>query len=175
MDRTLLLSRSYEPITVISWKRAICMVVLGKAETVEEYDKRIRSAKTSFRMPSVVRLVEPFTRHNRRVKFSKHNVFSRDRFKCQYCGQRKVVEELTQDHLVPRSQGGRTCWENIVTACKDCNAEKADRTPQESGMRPLTIPRRPDWVPVFAMRLSQETPEAWRAYCPWMAKTGDKP
>jgi 5-methylcytosine-specific restriction endonuclease McrA len=168
MDRTLLLNQSYEPIAAISWKRAICLVVLGKVETIEEYDWHIRSVKTSFRMPAVIRLIDPLRRHKKRIKFSKQNVFARDRWKCQYCGQKKSVDELTQDHIVPRSRGGKTCWENIVTACKTCNATKADRTPQESGMRPLTLPQKPDWVPVFATRLTQTIPDIWRSYCFWI-------
>jgi 5-methylcytosine-specific restriction endonuclease McrA len=108
MDRTLLLNQSYEPIAAISWKRAICLVVLGKVETIEEYDWHIRSVKTSFRMPAVIRLIDPLRRHKKRIKFSKQNVFARDRWKCQYCGQKKSVDELTQDHIVPKSRGGKT-------------------------------------------------------------------
>jgi 5-methylcytosine-specific restriction endonuclease McrA len=167
MDRTLLLNQSYEPIAAITWKRAICLLMLGKVETIEEYDRRVRSAKASFKIPAVVRLVHSFRRHKKRVKYSKQNVFARDRWKCQYCGQKKPVDELTQDHVTPRSKGGLTCWENIVTACKDCNAIKANRTPTESGMRPLNMPQKPDWVPTFAMQLAQAMPESWRHYCFW--------
>jgi 5-methylcytosine-specific restriction endonuclease McrA len=168
MDRTLLLNQSYEPIAAISWKRAVCLLMLGKVETVEEYDRHVRSARSSFKMPAVVRLVDSFRRHKKRVKFSKQNVFARDRWKCQYCGQKRPVDELIQDHVVPKSRGGKTCWENIVTAYKTCNATKADRTPHESGMRPLTFPQKPDWVPVFAMRLAQAMPDIWRNYCFWV-------
>ena len=168
MDRTLLLNQSYEPIAAISWRRAICLLMLGKVEAVEEYDRHVRSAKTSFRVPAVVRLVDSFKRHKRRVKFSKQNVFARDRWRCQYCGQKKPMDELTQDHVVPRSRGGRTCWENIVTACKACNAAKADRTIAESGMRPLSMPQKPDWVPVFTLRIAQAMPDIWRNYCYWV-------
>lgn len=167
MDRTLLLNQSYEPVNAIPWKRAICLIMLGKAETVEEYEREVRSAKKSFRIPAVVRLVSPFRRHKKRVKFSKQHVFARDRWKCQYCGQKKPADELTQDHVVPKSRGGKTCWENIVTACRACNTTKANRTPQESGMRPMTVPQKPDWVPVFAIKTSQAMPEQWKnfVYC----------
>jgi 5-methylcytosine-specific restriction endonuclease McrA len=164
MDRTLLLNQSYEPVNAISWKRAICLVMLGKAETIEEYEKEVRSARSSFKVPAVVRLVSSFRRHRKRVKFSKQHVFARDRFKCQYCGQRKSVDELTQDHVLPRSRGGKTEWTNIVTACKPCNAEKMDRTPDESGMHPINPPQKPDWVPVFAIKISHDMPEQWKNF-----------
>ena len=165
MERTLLLSQSYEPVAAISWQRAMCLIMLGKAEVVEEYETRVRSAKASFGMPAVVRLTEAFRRHKKRVKFSKQNVYARDHWKCLYCGQRFDVGELTYDHVLPRSRGGRTCWENIVTSCKECNARKADRTPQEAGMRLSKIPERPDWVSIINIRSQKSIPEIWKGYC----------
>lgn len=165
MERTLLLSQSYEPIATISWQRAICLLTLGKVEVVEEYDCSVRSVSVVFKMPAVVRLVRAFRRHKKRVKFSKQNVFARDRWKCQYCGSKPSISELTYDHVLPRSRGGRTSWENIVTACRDCNARKADRTPEEAGMKPRKRPERPDWVPVFSINVVQHIPETWKGYC----------
>jgi len=165
MERTLLLSQSYEPIAAISWQRAICLFTLGKVEVIEEYDRDVRSTYIVFKMPAVVRLVRAFRRHKKRVKFSKQNVFARDRWKCQYCDVKPPVSELTYDHVVPKSRGGRTIWENIVTACQECNAKKADRTPKEAGMRPRKPPVRPDWVPIFSVRLAPTVPESWRDYC----------
>jgi len=165
MERTLLLSQSYEPIATISWQRAICLLTLGKVEIIEEYDRDVRSVSVVFKMPSVVRLIRAFRRHRKRVKFSKQNVFARDRWRCQYCGVKGPISDMTYDHVLPRSRGGKTCWENIVTACRDCNARKADRTPEEAGMRPRKRPERPDWVPVFSISVSQSIPDTWRDYC----------
>jgi 5-methylcytosine-specific restriction endonuclease McrA len=169
MERTLLLNQSYEPIAAISWQRAIVLAVLEKAEVVEEYNAPVRSPSTVMNRPAVIRLIKDFKRHKHRMKFSKQHVFARDRWKCQYCNRRKAPEDLTYDHVIPRSRGGKTCWENIVTACIDCNARKADRIPEEAGMFPKMPPRRPDWVPSFSMRIARAPmPEEWKPYCYWV-------
>ncbi|MCC6746908.1 MAG: HNH endonuclease [Deltaproteobacteria bacterium] len=171
MDRTLLLSQVYEPITVISWRRAISLLTLGKVEVVETYDQNIRSVSLVLKLPSVVRLVHSFRRHKHPVRFSRQNVLARDRWRCQYCGQKRTSAELTYDHVIPRAKGGKTCWENIVTACVECNARKADRTPEQARMRLLQEPARPSWVPIFTLQISrQSVPDAWRDYCYWMAE-----
>lgn len=170
MTRTLLLSSSYEPLATISWQDAICKLTLGKVEVIEEYEDQVRSARLVIKMPAVVRLVNAFRRHRKRVKYSKTNVFARDRFKCQYCGTKGNAGSLTIDHVVPRSQGGKTCWENVVTACKECNEVKANRTPAQAGMKLRMEPYRPDWVPVFSIRVGSRMPEQWETYCAWALK-----
>lgn len=165
--RTLLLSAGYEPLNTISWKKALTLLSLGKAEIVEEYDdQQIRTSTLVLKMPAVVRLVNMFRRHKQRVRYRKQNVLARDRWTCQYCGQVKSCSELTVDHVVPRAQGGKTEWENITTACIECNAEKDCRTPQQAGMRLRSKPYRPDWVPVLTFELgrSAELPAPWRTY-----------
>jgi 5-methylcytosine-specific restriction endonuclease McrA len=162
VDRTLLLNPSYEPIAAISWKRAICLLVLGKVETVEEYDRQVRSAKSVFPVPAVVRLVGRFKRHRRPVKFSKQNIFARDRYKCLYCGASGTDDTLTCDHVVPRSRGGVTCFQNIATCCRECNARKADMTPQEAGLALCSVPYAPDWVPLVFRCAT--TPPLWKPY-----------
>ena len=171
MQRTLLLSQGYEPISVISWRKAICMLTLGKVEVVETYDRDIRSVTLVFKMPAVVRLLRNVRRHRKQVKFSRQNVLARDRWRCQYCGDKRPIGELTYDHVVPKAQGGRTCWENIVTACVECNTRKANRTPAQAHMQLRRQPRRPAWVPIFTIQISRASmPDAWRDYCYW---TGD--
>lgn len=166
MERTLLLSTGYEPMTTISWQKAITLLTLGKVEVIEEYDDReVRSTHLIFKLPAVVRLVNMFRRPKQRVRYSKQNVFARDRWTCQYCGTKKEVAELTVDHVLPRAQGGRTEWENVATACQDCNAKKADKTPQQAGMRLRRKPERPDWVPLLTLKVSREqAPEVWQGY-----------
>src|SRR5262249_31921020 len=112
--RTLVLSQGYEPIKVIPWQRAITLLFLGKVEVLEEYGDNIHSVSLIIKVPAVVRLLRAFRRHAKPVKFSRVNIYARDCYKCQYCGKKASMHELTYDHVVPRSQGGRTEWTNIV-------------------------------------------------------------
>lgn len=162
MASTLLLNAGYEPVKVISWQRAITLVVLGKAELVEAYDQVVRSVSTALQMPSVVRLCRYARARNRGVKFSRSHVYRRDRFTCQYCGAQPGPAQLTFDHVVPRARGGRTEWTNIVTACISCNARKADRTPAEAGMPLRSAPAKPGWM--AAVGATESMHESWRGY-----------
>src|SRR5437763_13148583 len=128
--QTLVLSQGYEPIKIVSWQRAITLLFLGKVEVIEEYDRNIKTTSMVIKIPAVVRLLNAFRRHKKPVKFSRVNIYGRDRYTCQFCGERKPIGELTYDHVVPRAQGGKTSWSNIVTACESCNREKANRTPE---------------------------------------------
>jgi 5-methylcytosine-specific restriction endonuclease McrA len=166
--RTLLLSQGYEPIKIISWQRAITLLTLDKVEVVEEYDTEIRATSFIIKVPAVVRLLKAFRRHAKPVKFSRVNIYARDGHRCQYCGAKCAINELTYDHVVPRSQGGKTTWENIVTCCYACNAKKANRTPAEAKMTLLSKPSRPTWMPAVQIRVSaRSVPDAWRDYVYW--------
>jgi 5-methylcytosine-specific restriction endonuclease McrA len=121
---------SYYPLSLWSWQDAIKAVFLDRVNIVSEYDVTVRSPSFEFRLPSVVSL-KTFVRPSRYPAFTRFNVFLRDRFQCQYCGDR---EDLTFDHLLPRSKGGQTTWENVVTACSPCNLRKANKTVNEAGM-----------------------------------------
>ena len=135
MARTLLLSVGYEPVKVVSWQRAITLLFLGKVEVLEAYDREVRSPTLVIKMPAVVRLLQVFRRYKARPKFSRINIYARDKYRCQYCGGKLPVSELTYDHVTPRAQGGKTEWTNIVTACATCNARKGNRTPKQACMR----------------------------------------
>lgn len=173
MHRTLLLTRGYQPLTVISWKRAIRLQILEKVEVVETYEREVRSVRLAYRLPSVVRLVGAFALRPKHVKFSRQNVLARDRWRCQYCGERKPAPKLTLDHVIPRSRGGPTSWQNIVTACKQCNHHKADRTPQEAGLRLRKRPGQPHYLPFLAFLLmNQRTPRVWAVYCQHLSPGG---
>jgi 5-methylcytosine-specific restriction endonuclease McrA len=161
MSATLLLNATFEPMKVISWQRAVTLVFLGKVDVVEAYDDAITSVSASLPMPSVVRL-RRYARQERRVKFSRTNVYRRDGFSCQYCGAKPGVHELTLDHVVPRARGGRTEWTNIVTCCVPCNARKADRTPEQARMSLPRPPARPEHMP--AVSLSEAAHESWHGY-----------
>ena len=169
--RTLLLSQGYEPIKVISWQRAISLLFLGKVEVLEEYDHDIRSISLVLKIPAVVRLLRAFRRHAKPVKFSRVNIYARDGHRCQYCGATCGIDRLTYDHVVPRSRGGRTTWDNIVSCCVTCNARKANRTPAEARMALLSTPERPRWMPSVQIRVStRSVPDAWRDYVYWTAE-----
>jgi 5-methylcytosine-specific restriction endonuclease McrA len=172
--QTLLLNQGYEPIKVISWQRAITLLFLGKVEVVEEYDDELRSVNVTLRVPAVVRLVRAFRRHHRPVKFSRVNIYARDEYRCQYCGGKASIADLTYDHVVPRSKGGPTDWTNIVTCCYLCNRKKGGRTPREAGMRLLVQPTQPNWLPAVTIRVSlRSVPDAWRDYLYWTGKLDD--
>lgn len=166
--RTLLLSQAYEPIKLIPWQRALTLLTLGKVEVLREYDHKVRSTTFVFKMPAVVRLLRAFRKHKKPVKFSRVNIFARDSYRCQYCGQKRGIAELTYDHVKPRHMGGKTEWTNIVTACQECNLRKGGNTPDKAGMRLLGQPVQPKWVPAVTITISTRSmPDAWRDYLYW--------
>ena len=165
---TLLLSQSYEPLKVIPWQRAFTLLLLGKVEVLEEYERDVKTVTVVFKMPAVVRLLRAFRRHKKPVKFSRVNIYARDRYRCQYCGDKAPISELTYDHVVPRAQGGRTIWTNIVATCYTCNARKGNRTPAQANIKLRTKPVRPHWVPAVSIRISRKSvPDAWCDYLYW--------
>ena len=127
MDKTLLLNVTYEPLRVISWKKAVTLLTLGKVEVVEEYDREIHSISFSIRLPAVVRLLKLVRWRRDVVKFSRKNIYVRDHEMCQYCGKHLQSKEITYDHVIPKSQGGDTSWENVVTCCMTCNRKKGGK------------------------------------------------
>ena len=165
---TLVLSQSYEPVKIVSWQRAITLLFLGKVEVIEEYDRNIKTTSLVIKVPAVVRLLNAFRRHKKPVKFSRISIYGRDNYTCQYCNVKKRISELTYDHVVPRAQGGKTNWTNIVTACSDCNARKANRTPTQAGMSLLKHPTQPMATPTLVVTISKTSvPDAWRDYLYW--------
>lgn len=166
MTAVLFLDASFRPLRIEAWQRAIVDLFLGKVEVIEySRDKTIRGVERTHPMPSVVRVLRRFRRERIRIKFSRLNIYARDRFTCQFCGQRFPSEDLTFDHVVPRARGGRTTWENIVACCIPCNKEKTDRTPEEAGMRLLRRPTKPADLPAVTVRMDgRAIPEEWRAY-----------
>lgn len=165
-----MLNASYEPLRVIHWQRAICLVWQNKVEVLEVHDREVRGVSLTLRLPSVLRLLKLVKAdvHRHGVKFSRANIFIRDNYRCQYCGSQFRTEDLTFDHVTPISRGGKKCWENIVTACWRCNNRKSGRTPQEAKLKLLKIPRKPAWRPYTALAASlKNAPEAWKDYLYW--------
>lgn len=141
------------------------MLFLNKIEVVQEYDEVLASPSIRMKMPAVVRLKRALGSIKRGVKFSRLNVLTRDNFKCQYCGEKKQFHELNYDHVTPRSQGGRTNWENIISACFSCNRRKGNRTPEQAGMTLLSKPYRPKSLPLPGPLLeTQQVNPAWESW-----------
>lgn len=133
---------SYFPLSVWSWQDAVKAVFLDRVNIVSEYDDEVHSPTFSMRLPSVIALKQ-YVPLSRKPAFTRFNVFLRDRFACQYCGDTPGTSELTFDHVIPRSRGGHTSWDNVVAACSDCNLIKGNRLPDVCGMIPASQPVEP--------------------------------
>jgi 5-methylcytosine-specific restriction endonuclease McrA len=169
MVSTLLLNASYEPLKIIGWQRAITLLFAGKVEVIEEYSREIHSVTFSIRLPSILRLLKYVKiKSKHKVKFSRANIYARDNYTCQYCGEAFGSEDLTFDHVVPVSRSGTKTWENIVTACIECNRKKGGRTPEEARLKLIKKPVEPRWIPNFNLTfVFKNAPESWRDYLYW--------
>lgn len=174
MDHVLVLNASFEPLHIIPWQKAMQLLFQGKVEVLEEYDREIRTITVTYKLPAVMRLLRfiPLIRKKSAVRFSRTNIFIRDQHTCQYCGRKRPRTELTLDHVSPVVQGGAKSWENIVTACMQCNQRKGGRTPHEAGMRLIAKPQCPEWLPAISVRFSlQSAPDRWKVYLSWNLKS----
>jgi 5-methylcytosine-specific restriction endonuclease McrA len=133
---------SYFPLSTWSWQDAVKAVFLERVSILSEYEQVVHSPSREFPLPSVIAL-KTYIPATKRPAFTRFNVFLRDRFSCQYCGEALPAERLTFDHIVPRSRGGRTTWETVVAACSGCNLMKGNRIPAESRIYPRARPRMP--------------------------------
>lgn len=187
---TLILTQEFSPHKVVAWDRAVLMLFQGKVEVVEEYDEVLSvldparakdfpnvlraygqrfspGDSVTIRTPSVARLWRSVGRMKRGVKFSRVNVFTRDGFRCCYCGSEGGIKDLNYDHVVPRHLGGKTVWENIVTSCYPCNTKKGHRTLDQSGMRLRRQPFKPKALPMTGPRFDMKAiPVQWIPYFP---------
>ena len=166
MQRALLLDKNYMVLSLVPWKRAFTLLVKGKAEAVAGSGSviDIRGATGTFKVPSIIRLlvVIPWRAHQGRLRFSRKNVIIRDNNECQYCGT-KVGKNASIDHIIPSSRGGKSDYINCVTCCKDCNNRKADRTPEEAGIKLKQKPKRPSFLALYRHYL-ENPPESWGDY-----------
>jgi 5-methylcytosine-specific restriction endonuclease McrA len=160
----LVLNQNYEPLNVCNIPRAFRLLFGEKAEVIEYDHQMIRTPRTEFRAPSVIRLQHLIKRPRPRVKLSRREVFARDRHTCQYCGRQ--THDLTLDHVMPRHRGGGHTWENLVTACKSCNHRKGGKTLDEARLRLHRDPYEPrsDIYSLFTPYLSDDRNDAWRTY-----------
>jgi 5-methylcytosine-specific restriction endonuclease McrA len=158
----LVLNATYEPINVCTVRRAVVLLLKEKAEVIEQSDRTLHSANESMTRPMVIRLVAyvRVPRDTHRRKITRRAVFARDNWTCQYCGSR---QQLTVDHVIPRSKGGPSTWDNIVAACAPCNRRKGDSLPLQAGMELAHPPRVPN-PNVFIQVASPTIPATWQQY-----------
>lgn len=133
---------SYYPLSVWPWQEAVKAIFRGSVVVVSEYERTVRSPNSEMKLPSVLALKE-YAPAARAPAFTRFNVFLRDRFECQYCADMFRAHDLTFDHVIPKSRGGRSIWGNIVAACRECNIRKGNRMPHEVHMYPRHEPRQP--------------------------------
>lgn len=160
--RVLVLNASYEPINVCTVRRAVVLLLKEKAEVIEQTERELHSATTTLTRPAVIRLVSyvRVPRDTHRRKITRRAVFARDDWTCQYCGSRT---QLTVDHVIPRSKGGGSTWDNIVAACAPCNRRKGDSLPRQAGMALARPPRTPN-PDIFIQVASPTIPATWKQY-----------
>ena len=160
----LVLNATFEPINVCTVRRAVVLLLKAKAEVIERADRELHSERITMSRPAVIRLVSyvRVPRDVHRRKITRRAVFARDGWACQYCGSRST---LTVDHVVPRSKGGSSTWENIVASCAPCNRRKGDQLPRQVGMHLVRQPRIPG-PQVFIHVASPTIPENWKQYLP---------
>jgi 5-methylcytosine-specific restriction endonuclease McrA len=162
MSDVLVLNSTYEPLNVTSIARAVRLIFAGKAEVLHDRG-RIASPTIEFPLPSIVRMLYFIRHRKKRVALTKKNVLLRDDYACAYCGKRGDRSTMTVDHVVPRRQGGRSEWTNLVAACVECNGRKRDRTPLQAQMPLRRKPHEPRYIPFFVVRRNTERDE-WIKY-----------
>lgn len=182
-DRVLVLNSSWMAVHVATVRRAIGLVYRGLAEVVDPEDhvtydfddwRDLSAAYTSgdcietvtfkIRVPEVIRLRFFGRMVRKRIRFNRRNIFLRDRNTCQYCGRRFDPSELTLEHVVPRSRGGISSWDNVVLACVECNDRKANRLPAEAGLVLIREPKRPEWATHIGVRLGRHRKASWERF-----------
>lgn len=189
-SNVLVLNKHYAAVRVISARRAFCLLFKRIAEIVSvrdrsweshdfdswrevsayrakyerEHHEWVRCVKFELAVPRIIRLLAYDRLPRREVKFTRRNLYARDRNRCQYCGNRFSTTDLSLDHVVPRSRGGASDWANIVCCCLTCNVRKGGRTPKEAGMHLITEPVKPRRSPVVTLRLSSEKYASWKQF-----------
>lgn len=160
-DKVLILNQDFSAIAICSVQRAFLLVYLDKAEMISKAeDHFLHTVSTVYPVPSVIRLQRYVRVPYYGIALSRHNVMRRDNYSCQYCG---AAKNLTLDHLLPRSRGGETAWQNLVTACSRCNSRKGDRTPEEAGLKLKNQPKRPSLLNFLQLHLTT-TNQDWGMY-----------
>jgi len=162
----LILNSGYEPVRIVSWKKAIVLWFQEKVDVLEFHNEKVHSPADSFALPSVIRLkqyIRPY--FTLKVRLSRQNIFIRDRHSCQYCGLVVAEKKLTIDHVIPLSRGGQHSWSNVVAACSPCNNKKGSMLLEHTNMKLRKPPKRPRWLPHKEFNLKDDKlPMSWRSY-----------
>ena len=184
-SNVLVLNRSFLPVHITTVRRAFCLFYAGIAKavnaqyetfdyeswsqiTAERNDETIGLVGRVVKVPRVI-LLNAYDRvPKRHVRFSRYNIFARDKNTCQYCGRRFHRQELNLDHIVPRSQGGTSTWENVVCSCHQCNRHKGGRTPEQARMKLIARPRKPVWTPPLNLSLKEVMRREWVPFLDFM-------
>lgn len=199
-QQVLVLNRLWQAVNICTARRALTLLFQGHAQVVladndgafqtynfnewsdfsqtQPHPDCIRTVSIKIRVPRVIMLLAFDRLPKKEVKFTRHNIFERDQNTCQYCGKVHDRTELNLDHVIPRDRGGPTSWENIVCSCIDCNTRKANRTPQEAGMRLIRKPKRPKWRPFLQITLGLHYPDSWKHFIDlayWNVELGEEP
>lgn len=161
-EPVLLLNANFEPLNVCNMRRAVGLMMTGKAELLLNGRGFIQTASSSFPRPSILRLSYMVHRPRPRVKLTKREIFRRDEFTCQYCGRKGSSQTI--DHVVPRHRGGQHTWRNLVTACPSCNRRKGGRTPREANMYLMREPAEPSASALYLFGHHLKRNEEWRTY-----------
>lgn len=198
-QHVLVLNRLWQAVNVCSVRRALTLVFEGHAQVVfatdqgtfetftfkdwkdfsqqEPHPESIATISFRIRIPRVILLLAFDRLPRKEVKFTRHNIFERDKNTCQYCGRAFDRKDLNLDHVIPRDRGGPTTWENIVCSCIECNTRKANRTPQEAGMRLIRKPKRPKWRPFVQISFGAVVHDSWKHFIDlayWNVELGDE-
>lgn len=160
-QRVLLLNSTFEPLNIISARRAYKLLFAKKAHAIEQSTTFLHTVRSRLKIPSVIQIAYYIRKPYSRPKFSKKAIFIRDNYHCQYCG--KYTNKPTIDHIIPRSKNGRTDWQNVVTACPACNNKKGDRTLKDANMRLLHEPFEPKYV-IYSASQAPKNLESWHKY-----------
>jgi 5-methylcytosine-specific restriction endonuclease McrA len=164
VSSVLVLNSDYLAMNVASWQRAVELIFAGKAEAIHNTAKQLRSAGGfAMPLPSIIRMLYFVRRKPKRVALTKKNVLLRDDYLCGYCAHRGDRATMTVDHVVPRAAGGKSVWENLISACTDCNGRKRDRTPEQARMPLLRRPHEPRFIP-FVIIKKNTADEEWHKY-----------
>jgi len=180
----LVLNRLWQPVNITSARRAVGLLYCGRVRALDEdyaaldwnewtglllsaadsNGEVVRSVSLRIRVPRVVQLLVYDRTPHVNIKFTRANIYLRDKYRCQYCGRSGKSGDLNIDHMIPRSRGGSSDWENVVVACIPCNRRKGNHLPEEVGMKPRRLPRRPRWQPVISLSQAAQPHPQWRPF-----------
>jgi len=173
MHEVLVLNSNYEPLNVCNMRRAVSLLLLGKAEVLQHRSLPMATVSGPYRAPSVLKMRYQVRRPMPQLRLSRHSVLARDAYTCQYCGIKG--KDLTIDHVLPKWAGGPHTWDNLVACCRKCNLKKADKTPQQAHMKLARKPKRPHFVPYLSLPLylKAQGKDEWRMFLPYFAEFAD--